>query len=543
MRVGERGSWLSGPSGVRLQLLLLVTACVPSAAQSEAPEGVIGREVAVARHLKDGEEYSLSLSALVEHGRLLFSAKWTDQEGGGRPLTKGTGAVLSDPSRPLVFPRNFNRLSGPDANSCAGCHNQPYGIPGGSGEFVTNVFVLAQRFDSLDFDTSEVGLTVGSRDEVGRLATLNESANSRATTGLFGTGYIELLAREMTVELRAIRDATEPGETRSLVAKGISFGTIRRIEDGRWDVSGVQGIPLSSVATFGSDDRPALTLKPFHQAGAVASLREFTNNALNQHHGIQSTESFGVDNDWDGDGVSNEVTRADVTALAVYQATLAVPGRVIPRQREIEEAVLAGERTFGEIGCASCHVPALPLASALFEEPGPYNPSRTLQVDDAPMLTLDLNDSRLPPPRLRDVDRTTWVPAFTDLKLHDITEGVGDPNFEPLNMQLPAGLQGFFGGNGRFVTRRLWGAGNQGPYYHHGKFTTLREAVLAHAGEAWESAGAFRSLDELGQAEIIEFLKSLQVLPPGTPHRVVDAFYAARRWPPLWASDGDSSSP
>jgi hypothetical protein len=104
----------------------------------------IGREVAVPRHLQDGEEYQLSTKALLAHGRALFTAAWTVQEGGGRPLTKGTGAALSDPREPLVFPRNFNRLSAPDADSCAGCHCQPFGIAGGHGDIVANVFVLGQ---------------------------------------------------------------------------------------------------------------------------------------------------------------------------------------------------------------------------------------------------------------------------------------------------------------------------------------------------------------------------------------------------------------
>src|SRR5262249_2244988 len=88
----------------------------------------IGREVSVERHLQEGEEYNSSIEALLEHGHRLFTAIWTSQEGGGRPLTKGTGAPLSDPSSPLVFPRNFNRISGPDSNSCGGCHNSPFGV-------------------------------------------------------------------------------------------------------------------------------------------------------------------------------------------------------------------------------------------------------------------------------------------------------------------------------------------------------------------------------------------------------------------------------
>jgi hypothetical protein len=41
----------------------------------------------------------------------------------------------------------------------------------------------------------------------------------------------------------------------------------------------------------------------------------------------------------------------------------------------------------------------------------------------------------------------------------------------------------------------------------------MREAVLAHAGEALESSVAFRSSTKRDQDCIIEFLKSLQILP------------------------------
>src|SRR6266704_3669986 len=140
----------------------------------------IGREVAVPRHLQDGEEYLLSLPQLVEHGKKLFTAVWTEQEGGGRPLTKGTGAPLTDPTQPLLFPRNFNRLSAPEANSCAGCHNAPFGIPGGGGDIVANVFVLGQRFDFATFDRLDFLRTRGSLDELLRPVSEQTIANSRA---------------------------------------------------------------------------------------------------------------------------------------------------------------------------------------------------------------------------------------------------------------------------------------------------------------------------------------------------------------------------
>src|SRR5712691_6753432 len=130
-------------------LLFGTTAFVAMAPVGVRAQTAIGQEVAVPLHLVDGEEFRVPVERLLSHGKLLFNANWTEQEGGGRPLTKGTGRPLSDPSQPLTGRRAFNRVSAPDANPCFGCHNAPYGLSGGGGDFVTNVFVLGQRFDSL----------------------------------------------------------------------------------------------------------------------------------------------------------------------------------------------------------------------------------------------------------------------------------------------------------------------------------------------------------------------------------------------------------
>src|SRR5439155_17467279 len=123
-------------------------------------------------------------------------------------------------------------------------------------------------------------------------------------------------------------------------------------------------------------------------SGSVVSLREFTNAALNQHLGIQTTERFGVGTDSDGDGVVNEMTRADVTAITVWQATRPVPGRLIPNDSETERSILDGERLFEQIRCTSCHVPALPLdrSGSMYSEPNPYNPPKNLRRGEAPVL-------------------------------------------------------------------------------------------------------------------------------------------------------------
>jgi hypothetical protein len=515
----------------------------------DAVSGQIGREVAVPHHLTNGEEYALPLADLLEHGKHLFNANWTIQEGAGRPLTKGTGRELMDPSRPLVFPRNFNRISGPDANSCTGCHNSPFGIPGGNGDIVANVFILGQRFDFANFDPKEMVPTVGSHDERGKLVDLDSIAANRSTPGMFGSGYIEMLARQMTAELQTIRDTIRPNESKALVAKGIAFGTLSRRADGRWDTSRVEGLPYPSVYSNEGETAPELLIRAFHQAGNVISIRQFTNTALNQHHGIQPEERFAVDARYnvaehfrpdsdDGDDVKIEITRADITALTLYQAVMAVPGRVIPHDPEIEAAVAMGERLFTQVGCAACHVPELPLPGDgwLFSEPNPYNPYGNLRMGQAQTLVVNLNRNDLPQPRLQAHIGVTMVPAFTDLKLHDITSGPNDPNREPIDMQRVKGSElhfspeAFFAGNGKFVTRKLWGVASKPNFYHHGKFTTMREAVLAHAGEAQRSTDQFKALTDHERDCLIEFLKTLQVLPPGTESLIVDEKFKPRTW-------------
>ncbi len=479
----------------------------------------IGREVAIPRHLQDGEEYQITIPQLVAFGEKLFTAKWTIQEGQGRPNVKGTatGPRLSDLTEPLVFPRNFNRISGPDSNSCSGCHNEPF--VGGGGDRATEVFVLGQRFDFVTFDHNDMTPTKGAADERGEFVTLQTIANERKTIGMNGSGFIEMLARQMTADLQTIRNATAPGTSQALVTKGVSFGTLSRRMDGTWDTSGVQGLPAPSLASADAAHPPSLIIMPFHQAGAVISLRQFTNNAFPQHHGMQPEERVGIGVDEDGDSFTNELTRADITAVTVYQATLPVPGQVIPDDPEVREAVQIGEQRFSQIGCASCHITKLPLSDRgwIYTEPNPFNPSGNLRVGDAPTLIVDLTSEDLPEPRLKpDARGIVWVPAFTDLKLHDITTGASDPNAEPLDQNQPAGTPKFFAGNAKFITRKLWGVGNSGPFMHHGKFTTMREAILAHSGEALVSRQSFEALPAHDRDCIIEFLKSLQVLPSGT---------------------------
>jgi hypothetical protein len=62
-------------------------------ALGQSPSSQVGREVAIPIHLPDGEEFTTPIVQLIQYGAQLFNARFTAQEGAGRPKSKGTGAL------------------------------------------------------------------------------------------------------------------------------------------------------------------------------------------------------------------------------------------------------------------------------------------------------------------------------------------------------------------------------------------------------------------------------------------------------------------
>jgi hypothetical protein len=424
------------------------------------------------------------LDGLLQKGRALFTASFNTFDGAGRPEATGNPTPTMRPRRD--FPDNFNRSSGPDSNSCVGCHNLPR--TGGGGDNVANVFVLAQLNDF----TEDISPTTG---------------DERNTLGMWGSGAIEMLAREMTADLQAIRQqaiqqaaATGQPVTLPLQTKGISFGAITARPDGSTDNHAIEGVDAD------------LIIKPFHQKGVVVSVRQFTVNAYNHHHGMQASERFGDGVDFDKDGVKDELTRGDITAATLFQVAMEVPGQVIPRNPVIEQAIQAGEQTFEKIGCASCHIPALTLNNPVYSEPNPYNPPGNLRVGDVPHpFTFDLTrQGPLPRPE-RTADGKAIVRAYTDLKRHRM--GPICNNEKLVQNGVPTD---------QFLTKKLWGFYSEPPFMHNGRCTTVTEVIQAHGGEAEAAEKAWEALPQAEKDELFQFLKSLQVLPVGSPSLAVD---------------------
>lgn len=471
-------------------VLLLIAALAHSG--SWAAEVQIGERPAIAHHYDQQgiEEGHYGLAELTAAGQQLFDARFNLLDGQGRPETTGDG-VPRAPGQPA-----FIRTSAPESNSCAGCHAQPRS--GGAGDFVANVFVLAQTLDPV----------IDSVD--------GAFSNERNTLGMFGAGPIEMLAREMSSDLIAIRatalamaEAENRAVTLPLETKGVSFGAVTVLPDGRVDPTAIEGVDWD------------LIVKPFHQKGAVVSLREFSNNAMNHHHGMQSMERFGAGADPDNDGVLDELTVGDITAVTLFQAALPAPRPARSQGGAVARAVRNGEATFAQLGCGHCHRPELVLESRLYTEPNPYNPPGNLRPQDTTAeFVFDLVQTAHSP-FVRSIGHgRVVVRAFTDLKRHDLNDA--DLNHFANEQVAQGRLNGFADPaeftvsppprpTGAFLSRKLWDAGNSDPYGHRGDLTTLTEAIWYHGGEARATRDAFFSLPQARQGEVIEFLKSMVV--------------------------------
>ena len=126
---------------------------------------------------------------------------------------------------------------------------------------------------------------------------------------------------------RLVDEVCRIGGTRTVTldAKGVNFGTLSATRTTRtpcqvtFNTDGVRGVDFQP-----SVDNPAapvaLIVRPFQWKGSVPFLRDFNRGAAHNELGMQAVEVVGDNVDGDFDGVDNELTIGDMTALAVYMA-------------------------------------------------------------------------------------------------------------------------------------------------------------------------------------------------------------------------------
>src|SRR5262249_19540364 len=113
--------------------------------------------------------------------------------------------------------------------------------------------------------------------------------DSRDAPHLFGLGLREMLADEITtdlrnIQMRAIVQAQQGHHlvSLSLVSKGISYGSITGRPAGSVDMSKVSGVDLD------------LRVKPFFAEGSEFSIRRFIVGALHNEMGLEASSDLDI---------------------------------------------------------------------------------------------------------------------------------------------------------------------------------------------------------------------------------------------------------
>jgi hypothetical protein len=416
----------------------------------------------------------------IRRGRQLFQRKFTRSEGQGPITGNGSGDVGTT----LAIGAGL-------ADSCASCHGRPRGSAGFGGDVVTR-------------------------------------PDSRDAPHLFGLGLKEMLADEITADLRQIRSQaivqasnSNAPVTRALVSKDISYGNITALPNGSVDTSGVRGVDAD------------LRVRPFFLHGGTISIREFLVGAWNAEMGLQSvdpdlakassggtimTPSGMVLNgsidaieapptsdplaDPDGDGFKNEIPTSLVDFMEFYLLHYFKPG-MYQQSPDVEH----GRRLFERAQCTSCHIPDLRINRdrRLADVETVYDPVKgifnNLFATASAFFTTLKDSSGHPSIKVPSGQPFLVRNIFTDFKRHDL-----GPNFHEKNYNGILRTQ--------FLTTPLWGVGSTAPYGHDGRSINLEEVILRHGGEAQASRNEFAAMSGSNRMSLLSFLNSLVLFPP-----------------------------
>jgi hypothetical protein len=383
----------------------------------------------------------------------------------------------------------FLRVNGADAQSCLECHSvlstsaRPLTFAIGGHGGLNNSPI-----------PGPTGIDVNAFDEKWKKNRPFAFLNGRFINPpfLFGAGGIELLAKEMTKDLQNIKETClEEGGLHEMVTKGVHFGTITCASGNVVDMV---------IDSDGQAINADLVVRPFGRKGEFSSIRAFDKGALEFHQGMQAEEvmeerlgdpSF----DGDNDGITNEVTHGESTALAISLSCLPTP-----TIEKLSHDAEVGLELFHVIGCANCHIPELKTDSRRLTQ---AFPEVETDPDENVFIKYKLRRSKCPTNFKKDRHGGLIIELFSDLKRHDMGDLLAETAEDQDGNLLPL--------NRFFITARLWGLADSAPYLHDGRAQTITEAILLHDGEAQEQREIFKALSVNEKNQLLAFLRSLRV--------------------------------
>ncbi len=486
-------------------LAALLVAVAPAPAQE-----LTGRVAAAIAHEGEGQQtdHPSPLFELRRLGMLVFTTPFEKADGlgdgpfdptefddpggndtlvfGHRPTLQGNGQVL--------------RVNGLDAQSCNECHTivsnrtrPPTLGLGGVGGMVQNAIIMPSVIDVGDTFDGRVVYQSGHVPELPMAFEGVADFNGRFANPpfLFGGGGVELLGKEMTEDLQnllSVARSSPPGTVTQLLTHGVDFGSITTLDAAGKVMLDVEGIGPENHA--GKTPEEILVVRPFGRKGENFSMRDFDRGAMQFHFGIQPVEVVGAGIDEDRDGVADEISIDEMTALHVFDVT-----NPPPRMQPLGPAAQRGFQSFQAIGCADCHRPFLDTRERRIPLAFPEVANRPNENVYARISLKGVGFEPVPGHGVR-------VPLFADLKRHKMGSGLAE-TFERGEIA-----------NDEFTTARLWGIADTSPYLHDGRATTLEDAIELHGGEAQDARDQFVALGEQERAELILFLGKLR-----TPRR------------------------
>ena len=446
---------------------------------------------------------------LIQLGRLVFTTPFNEYDG----LGDGDFDASEEPNylpghRPTLQNDGtpFLRINGLDAQSCNECHvivsheTRPptLGIAGVGG-IVNQAIIRPTMADVADMEDDRVIYRGGHEPDLPMMHDGVADYNGRFANPpfLFGSGGVELLAKEMTAELQAkYLDAYNGrvGNLTPLTAKGVYFGYARTVGYQQVELH-LQGV--GPIEVDENHPETALVVAPFGRKGENFSVRDFDRGATQFHFGIQPVEVVGAGIDDDQDDLADEISEAEMGVLHMFGVS-----NPPPVQQSLSWQAAHGFVLFNLIGCSACHRPlmrtnsrSLPLA----------HPEVATDPYENVYRKLDLVQLGFTPDPF---GKGVLVPLFSDLKRHDMGPGLaeslefggGGIPYSPIDIP-----------NEDFITARLWGIADTAPYLHDGRAPTLHQAIEAHGGEAQIPRNLFvNTLSQTDRDHLIAFLMSLR---------------------------------
>ena len=401
---------------------------------------------------------------------------------GHRPTLQGNGLIL--------------RVNGLDAQSCNECHTivsnrtrPPTLGLAGVGGIVQNAIIMPSVIDVADSFDDRVAFQPAHDPSLPLVFDGVADYNGRFANPpfLFGGGGVELLGKEMTQDLQnllAVARSSAAGTVTALDTHGVNFGSITTLDNAGNVQLDVEGIGPEDIS--GKTPEEVLVVRPFGRKGENFSMRDFDRGAMQFHFGIQPVEVVGENNDEDRDGVENEVTVGEMTALHIFDVT-----NPRPRMEHLGQEGQLGFQTFSNIGCTECHKPFINTYSRRVPLAFPEVAEAPSQNVYAQINLVRVGFDPVPGGGVR-------VPLFADLKRHKMGPRLAE-TFERGELA-----------NDEFTTARLWGIADSAPYLHDGRATTLYQAIEFHGGEAQTARDNFMALTSAEQSALLSFLRKLR---------------------------------